>query len=115
MAIWGIGVMLGPIMGPTLGGWLTDTYSWHWVFLINLPVGIATVIGLRLFTDETKKQTQLNFDWLRFVALAVGIGGLQMMLDRGEQLGWFESKEIFILMFRPPPRSTLFPSTTLFR
>src|SRR6476469_5330825 len=55
MAIWGIGVMLGPIMGPTLGGWLTDTYSWHWVFLINLPVGIATVIGLMLFMNETKQ------------------------------------------------------------
>ena len=99
MAIWGMGVMLGPIMGPTLGGWLTDTYSWHWVFLINLPVGIATVIGLMLFMDETKQQTHLNFDWLGFVALAVGIGGLQMMLDRGEQLGWFESKEIWIEMF----------------
>lgn len=99
MAIWGIGVMLGPIMGPTLGGWLTDTYSWHWVFLINLPVGIVTVIGLMLFMDETKQQTHLTFDWLGFIALAVGIGGLQMMLDRGEQLGWFESKEIWIEMF----------------
>ena len=57
MAIWGMGVMLGPIMGPTLGGWLTDNYTWHWVFLINLPVGIVTVLGLMLFMDETKKQT----------------------------------------------------------
>ena len=56
MAIWGIGVMLGPIMGPTLGAWLTDNYSWHWVFLINLPIGIVTVIGLMLFMDETEKQ-----------------------------------------------------------
>ena len=58
MAIWGMGVMLGPIMGPTLGGWLTDNYSWHWVFLINLPVGIVTVLGLLLFMDETKQQTR---------------------------------------------------------
>src|SRR5260221_1284861 len=73
MAIWGIGVMLGPIMGPTLGAWLTDNYSWHWVFFINLPVGIFTVIGLMAFMDETKKQTERRFDWLGFLALAVGI------------------------------------------
>ena len=54
MAIWGIGVMLGPIMGPTLGAWLTDNYSWHWVFFINLPIGILTVLGLMVFMDETK-------------------------------------------------------------
>ena len=54
MAIWGVGVMLGPIMGPTLGAWLTDNYSWHWVFLINLPIGVVTVVGLMLFMDETQ-------------------------------------------------------------
>ena len=94
MAIFGIGVMLGPIMGPTLGGWLTDTYSWHWVFLVNLPVGIVTVIGLTLFMDESEPVRGRPFDWLGFAALAVGIGALQIMLDRGEQLGWFESPEI---------------------
>jgi MFS transporter, DHA2 family, multidrug resistance protein len=94
MAIWGIGVMLGPIMGPTLGAWLTDTYNWHWVFFINLPVGIVTVIGLMLFMDETAQRRELRFDWFGFLALAIGIGALQMMLDRGEQLGWFESPEI---------------------
>jgi DHA2 family multidrug resistance protein len=96
MAIWGIGVMLGPIMGPTLGAWLTDNYSWHWVFLINLPIGIFTVIGLMTFMDETEQQKHLRFDWLGFLALAVGIGSLQMMLDRGEQVGWFESYEIIL-------------------
>jgi MFS transporter, DHA2 family, multidrug resistance protein len=94
MAIWGIGVMLGPIMGPTLGAWLTENYSWHWVFLINLPVGIVTVIGLMLFLDETKQQKHLRFDWLGFIALAIGIGALQLVLDRGEQVGWFGSYEI---------------------
>src|ERR1700676_79421 len=94
MAIWGIGVMLGPIMGPTLGAWLTDNYNWHWVFFINLPVGVVTVIGLMLFMDETPRQKELRFDWFGFLALAVGIGALQLMLDRGEQLGWFESAEI---------------------
>jgi DHA2 family multidrug resistance protein len=96
MAIWGIGVMLGPIMGPTLGAWLTDNYSWHWVFFINLPVGIITVIGLMLFMEETEQKTELRFDWFGFAALAVGIGSLQLMLDRGEQLGWFDSNEIII-------------------
>src|SRR5579871_1815049 len=96
MAIWGIGVMLGPIMGPTLGAWLTDNYNWHWVFFINLPIGIITVIGLVLFMDETEQKTHLRFDWFGFLALAVGIGALQLMLDRGEQLGWFESGEIVV-------------------
>jgi DHA2 family multidrug resistance protein len=96
MAIWGMGVMLGPIMGPTLGAWLTDNYSWHWVFLINLPVGIVTVFGLMVFMDETDQQTHLRFDWTGFIALSVGIGALQLMLDRGEQVGWFDSAEIII-------------------
>jgi DHA2 family multidrug resistance protein len=96
MAIWGVGVMLGPIMGPTLGGWLTDNYSWHWVFLINLPIGIMTVIGMLLFMTETHRHEHLRFDWFGFLALAVGIGSLQLMLDRGEQVGWFGAEEIWI-------------------
>src|SRR5262249_35986131 len=94
MAIWGIGVMLGPIMGPTLGAWLTDNYSWHWVFFINLPIGIVTVFGLMLFMQETDRRNDRPFDWFGFAALAVGIGALQLMLDRGEELGWFGSSEI---------------------
>jgi DHA2 family multidrug resistance protein len=94
MGIWGVGVMLGPIMGPTLGGWLTENYSWHWVFLVNLPVGVLTVFGLLAFMDETKRQAHLRFDWFGFLALAAGIGSMQLMLDRGEQLGWFGSPEI---------------------
>jgi DHA2 family multidrug resistance protein len=94
MGIWGMGVMLGPIMGPTLGGFLTDNYSWHWVFLVNIPVGILTVLGLIVFMDETKRHEHLRFDWFGFLALAVGIGSLQLMLDRGQHLGWFTSPEI---------------------
>jgi len=96
MAIWGVGVMLGPIMGPTLGAWLTDNYSWHWVFLINLPIGVLTVIGMLLFMEETHRHEHLRFDWYGFIALAIGIGSLQLMLDRGEQVGWFEANEIWI-------------------
>ena len=94
MAIWGMGVMMGPIMGPSLGAWLTETYSWHWVFFVNLPFGIFTVLGLLVFMDETRKDFSLRFDWFGFTALAVGIGSLQIALDRGEQLGWRESNEI---------------------
>lgn len=96
MAMWGVGVMLGPIMGPTIGAWLTDNYSWHWVFLINLPIGIATVIGMLVFMTETKKQEHLRFDWFGFLALAIGIGSLQLMLDRGEQVSWFGATEIWV-------------------
>src|SRR5664279_4675112 len=96
MAMWGVGVMLGPIMGPTLGAWLTDNYSWHWVFLINLPIGVATVIGMMLFMEETKRHEHLRFDWYGFIALAIGIGSLQLMLDRGEQVSWFGATEIWV-------------------
>ena len=94
MSIWGTGVMMGPIMGPSLGSWLTESYSWHWVFFVNLPFGIFTVLGLLIFMDETRRNSELRFDWFGFTALAIGIGSLQIALDRGEQLGWMESGEI---------------------
>jgi MFS transporter, DHA2 family, multidrug resistance protein len=96
MAIWGMGVMLGPIMGPTLGGWLTDSYSWRWVFFVNLPFGILTTAGLWLFMSETPIRRDVPFSWFGFLSLSLGIGSLQMMLDRGEQLGWFDSTEIWV-------------------
>jgi DHA2 family multidrug resistance protein len=96
MSIWGMGVMLGPIMGPSLGAWLTETYSWHWVFFVNIPFGIVTVAGLLVFMDETKQDTELRFDWFGFAALAIGIGSMQLALDRGEQLGWLGSNEIIV-------------------
>jgi DHA2 family multidrug resistance protein len=94
MALWGVGVMVGPILGPTLGGWLTETYNWRWVFYINLPVGLMTFVGLSAYLHRTPPQRGLYFDWFGFLSLAVGIGALQMMLDRGEQLQWFDSPEI---------------------
>ena len=94
MSIWGMGVMMGPIMGPSLGAWLTETYSWHWVFFVNIPFGFITVLGLMIFMDETRKNFELRFDWFGFAALAIAIGSLQVALDRGEQLGWLESNEI---------------------
>lgn len=93
MALWGMGVMVGPILGPPLGGWLTDAYSWHWVFLINVPIGALALLGVAasLPTDDTKPS---RFDWRGFGFLAVGIGALQLMLDRGEQQDWFSSVEV---------------------
>jgi DHA2 family multidrug resistance protein len=96
MAIWGMGVMLGPIMGPTLGGWLTDNYSWRWVFFVNLPFGVLTVLGLSAFMSESKTNREVPFAWLGFLTLSLGIGALQMMLDRGEDQGWFGSSEVVI-------------------
>jgi DHA2 family multidrug resistance protein len=94
MAIWGVGVMLGPIMGPTIGGWLTEHYSWRWVFYINLPGGLLAAGGLMIFLPGGGGQRRLSFDWLGFSVLTVGIGSLQLMLDRGEDQDWFGSREI---------------------
>jgi len=96
MAIWGMGVMLGPIMGPTLGGWLTDAYSWRWVFFVNLPFGILTVLGLSAFMRESPLKRDTPFAWFGFLTLSLGIGALQMMLDRGQDLGWFDSTEVVV-------------------
>jgi DHA2 family multidrug resistance protein len=96
MALWGVGVMVGPILGPTLGGYLTEFYQWRWVFYINLPVGILTFAGLSTFLGETKAERSLGFDWFGFATLSIAIGALQMMLDRGQQLDWFSSPEIMV-------------------
>jgi MFS transporter, DHA2 family, multidrug resistance protein len=95
-SIFGMGIMLGPIMGPTLGAWLTDQYSWHWVFLVNVPFGLVATIGLSIFMEESPPNEKLRFDWFGFAALAIGIGALQLALDRGEQVGWFDSNEIIV-------------------
>ena len=94
MAVWGVGVMVGPILGPTLGGWLTDEYNWRWVFFVNLPFGILAVAGLIAFMPKAPTNAGLKFDWTGFGVLALGIGALQMMLDRGQDKDWFSSGEI---------------------
>lgn len=93
MALWGVGVMVGPILGPSLGGYLTEYYDWRWVFYINFPVGLLAWLGLALFAQETPT-IRRHFDALGYGLLALGIGALQMMLDRGELLAWFASPEI---------------------
>lgn len=94
MATWGMGVMLGPILGPTLGGWLTDNMSWRWVFLINLPVGILSFAGVWFYLRNENPPRKAAFDWFGFATLAVFIGMLQLVLDRGDQVDWFDSVEI---------------------
>jgi len=94
MAMWGVGVMVGPILGPTLGGYLTDNFDWRWVFFINLPFGLLAFGGAFLFVKESTRQAHLRFDAMGFLFLGFAIGALQMMLDRGEQVDWFGSLEI---------------------
>jgi DHA2 family multidrug resistance protein len=95
MAVFGLGVMLGPILGPTLGGWLTDSYSWRWVFYVNVPFGILCVLGILLFLGRRADRPMAGrLDWLGFATLSLGIGALQLFLDRGERLDWFASPEI---------------------
>jgi MFS transporter, DHA2 family, multidrug resistance protein len=96
MAIWGTGVMVGPIVGPALGGWLTDQYDWRWVFYINLPIGIIAFFGILVFIQETRQPLRDRFDFFGFGALGVAIGALQMLLDRGELKDWFHSTEVCV-------------------
>lgn len=96
MAMWGVGVMVGPILGPSLGGWLTEYYNWRWVFYINVPFGIFACLGIATFVKETKLDPSRYFDLFGFTLLALAIGSLQMFLDRGESQNWFSSTEIII-------------------
>ncbi len=95
MAYWGMAVMLGPILGPIVGGWLTEYYSWRWDFYINVPIGILAVIGMTMFLPETRK-VESKFDWFGFITLSVATAAMQLVLDRGEELNWFASGEIVI-------------------
>ncbi len=95
MAIWGAGIMVGPILGPALGGWLTDHFDWRWVFYINLPVGILAFLGIATFIPDRRNDSHPRFDFFGFATLSLGVGALQMMLDRGELKGWFGAPEIW--------------------
>jgi len=93
MAIWGLGVMVGPVLGPTLGGWLTDVASWRWTFYINLPVGALSFLLATRFIAETPRRER-RMDWTGLVLLGSGIAGLQYVLDRGNQQDWFSAIDI---------------------
>ncbi len=96
MAVFGTGTIMGPIMGPALGGWLTDDYSWRWIFYVNLPVGVLCSLGILVFIRERRNVHREIFDFLGFATLSLGVGSIQLMLDRGELKDWFNSTEIWI-------------------
>jgi DHA2 family multidrug resistance protein len=99
MAIWGMGIMLGPILGPTLGGYLTEYYNWRWIFFINLPLGIICTLSVIALLPETPPNKQTHFDLLGFGLLAIALASIQLLLDRGETLDWFSSGEIVLEAF----------------
>ena len=98
MAMWGAGIMVGPIIGPTLGGWLTESYNWRWVFLVNLPVGIVAFLGCLAYLPRAPRRPR-RFDFFGFAMLSIGIGALQLLLDRGGEVDWFSATEIWIYAF----------------
>ena len=93
MAVWGMGVMVGPILGPTLGGWLTDSYNWRWVFFINVPIGILAFYGMWRYIRPDPGGKNARFDVFGFATLSLGLGALQLLMDRGQQNDWFSSTE----------------------
>ncbi|HEX4347535.1 MAG TPA: DHA2 family efflux MFS transporter permease subunit, partial [Vicinamibacterales bacterium] len=99
MGFWGLGIVVAPILGPVLGGWLTDTYSWRWVFYINIPVGIASIVMTKLYIFDPPylRSESRKVDYWGIGMLAVGIGALQIVLDKGQQVDWFSSSLIVTL------------------
>ncbi|WP_077037280.1 DHA2 family efflux MFS transporter permease subunit [Pelomonas sp. KK5] len=96
MAMWGMGVMVGPILGPSLGGWLTDSYDWRWVFFINLPIGALAFWGIWRYIRPTTAARLMRFDVFGFATLSLAIGALQMLLDRGQDNDWLNSTETWV-------------------
>jgi DHA2 family multidrug resistance protein len=94
IALWGVAVMAGPVLGPVLGGWLTEAYSWRFVFYINVPVGILAFLGMTAFLPDSGRNAAAKLDWFGFGTLSLAIAAMQVMVDRGEELDWFGSGEI---------------------
>jgi MFS transporter, DHA2 family, multidrug resistance protein len=99
MSVWGLGMMLGPVMGPMLGGWITDNYSWRWIFYINVPIGLiaATMITMFVHDPTYVKRGIKRIDWWGLCYLVIGVSCIQIMLDKGERLDWFSSETINVL------------------
>ncbi|WP_256369766.1 DHA2 family efflux MFS transporter permease subunit [Tropicimonas sp. IMCC6043] len=97
MAIYGAGIMVGPIIGPTLGGWLTESFNWRFVFLINLPVGLLALAGILTFLPQSETRER-RFDLFGFAMLALAVGALQLLLDRGTAIDWFNSVEAWLYL-----------------
>src|SRR5215216_5707189 len=99
MGFWGLGIVVAPILGPVVGGWLTDSYSWRWVFYINLPVGVASIVMTKMFIFDPpylRRETE-RIDYWGIGMLVVGIGALQYVLDKGQEADWFADRAILTL------------------
>jgi DHA2 family multidrug resistance protein len=94
MAVWNAAGALGPVLGPTLGGWITEDYTWRWVFFINIPFGLIAFFGFLATMPRRRSISLIRLDWFGFITLSLGIGAFQLMLDRGDQLDWFSAPEI---------------------
>jgi len=99
MALWGMASVLGSFFGPTVGGYVTEYLTWRYIFYFNVPFGLLALAGAAIFLPETERDPTRRFDWFGFLTLSLGIGSLQLMLDRGGQLDWFESWEIITEAF----------------
>jgi DHA2 family multidrug resistance protein len=113
MAVWGMGVMVGPILGPTLGGWLTDSYDWRWVFFINVPIGIIALYGMWRYIRPDPGGRHTRFDFFGFATLSLALGSLQLLLDRGQQNDWFSSTEAWIELIVACVAATYFVAHTV--
>lgn len=96
MALWGTGAVMGAFIGPTIGGYLTEYLTWRYIFYINVPFGILAMLGTAAFVPETRRDPDRPLDWFGFLSLSLALGSLQLMLDRGSRLDWFESWEIIV-------------------
>jgi MFS transporter, DHA2 family, multidrug resistance protein len=96
MAVWGMGVMVGPILGPTLGGWLTDSYNWRWVFFINIPIGMIALYAMWKYIRPVPGARRMRFDVFGFTTLSLALASFQLFSDRGQQNDWFSSNETWI-------------------
>ena len=97
MSYWGVGIMFGPVFGPTLGGYISEFYSWRWAFYLNLPIGILAFVMVALLIPQPGVRKPRRFNYSCFLALAVAVGTLQFILDRGNRMDWFESPLIVTL------------------
>lgn len=98
MAIFGMGIMVGPMLGPTVGGYLTEVYSWPWIFYINVPLGLIALILALIYVPDAEHGRASRVDYIGLLLLTIGIGSLQLMLERGDRLDWFESGEVIAYM-----------------
>lgn len=116
MAVFGVGIMFGPIMGPLMGGWITDNWSWHWIFYINIPIGIISILMAMFFIKDPSymKRTAMKIDYWGLILLVIGLGSLQIVLDKGQRENWFSSDFIFWLSIISAAALILFVIVELF-